>query len=496
MKIDPSRNKRQHEAVAAWLVKKKGTIIGPTGFGKSRCGHIAMSKGLPHYRGMDSLDYAGMVVVPTDALRKQWTNALSSLGLLEGVLVDTYAGVYVRKESISVGILVLDEVHRAPAESFRQVFSLIKYRSAMGLTATLEREDNMHIIVENYLPVVDKITEAECLANGWISPYMEINIGIDMSDEQAEKYNSIDWAFKKYFGPVFNYDFNMMQNCLIGEGIRGKIYGMKGSEYREQVARGLGWKPGMDNHKYSPQNIHRIAISCNNAIRQRKEFLYTLPEKLDVLQRIVEMNPEGRFVHFCMDINTAVTAHEMMGGSIYHSQIPTEARLDGKVVARSKKMVKGGKTKTVYSLTPAFRDRLPSGKAHGFLKEEIKEIFPGCTFVGPKRLKDEAIALFQSGQNKIMHCVKALDEGLDVPGIDCAIVTSGSGAARQGKQRKGRAIRFVEGKTAYIFNVYVRGTQDEKWLQKRQEYTLSAVEASIDDIYYDDGYVVSTRVSL
>jgi RNA polymerase primary sigma factor len=68
----------------------------------------------------------------------------------------------------------------------------------------------------------------------------------------------------------------------------------------------------------------------------------------------------------------------------------------------------------------------------------------------------------------VIHTARALDEGFDVKGIELAIVCSGTSTPRQDLQRTGRAIRFQEGKTGVIINLYLKDTQDEKWLKKRQ----------------------------
>lgn len=69
---------------------------------------------------------------------------------------------------------------------------------------------------------------------------------------------------------------------------------------------------------------------------------------------------------------------------------------------------------------------------------------------------------------RVIHTARALDEGFDVKGIELAIVCSGTSTPRQDLQRTGRAIRFQEGKTGVIINLYLKDTQDEKWLKKRQ----------------------------
>ena len=87
---------------------------------------------------------------------------------------------------------------------------------------------------------------------------------------------------------------------------------------------------------------------------------------------------------------------------------------------------------------------------------------------------------------RVINTAKALDEGFDVPGVELAIIASGSSSPRQDVQRTGRAIRFVEGKVGYIVNLYMPDTQDEKWLRKRQAKSVNVEWVqSIDDVLYE-----------
>lgn len=76
---------------------------------------------------------------------------------------------------------------------------------------------------------------------------------------------------------------------------------------------------------------------------------------------------------------------------------------------------------------------------------------------------------------RVINAAKALDEGLDVPGVEMAIICSGTSGSRQNIQRTGRAIRFQPGKKAYIINLYIKDTQDEKWLRERQKSNTNIV---------------------
>ena len=87
----------------------------------------------------------------------------------------------------------------------------------------------------------------------------------------------------------------------------------------------------------------------------------------------------------------------------------------------------------------------------------------------PVKKKRAALEAFNTGTARIINTARALDEGFDVPGVELAIISSGSSSPRQDVQRTGRAIRFVEGKVGYIVNLYMPDTQDEKWMRKRQK---------------------------
>lgn len=86
---------------------------------------------------------------------------------------------------------------------------------------------------------------------------------------------------------------------------------------------------------------------------------------------------------------------------------------------------------------------------------------------------------------RVINTAKALDEGFDVPGVELALICSGTSSERQNIQRTGRAIRFQEGKTGYIVNLYIKDTQDEKWLRQRQSSSVNTIALKgIDDLLY------------
>lgn len=75
--------------------------------------------------------------------------------------------------------------------------------------------------------------------------------------------------------------------------------------------------------------------------------------------------------------------------------------------------------------------------------------------------RQEAIKSFRSGRSRILVTVKALDEGLDVPEAEIALIVSGSRSHRQRIQRIGRTLRSAENKHARVITILVSETPEE-----------------------------------
>lgn len=74
---------------------------------------------------------------------------------------------------------------------------------------------------------------------------------------------------------------------------------------------------------------------------------------------------------------------------------------------------------------------------------------------------------FRTDKFKVMISVKALDEGLDVPAVQRAIIMGGSSVERQMIQRLGRVLRAEPGKLAVVIQLYIPDTKDQEWVEKR-----------------------------
>ena len=80
-----------------------------------------------------------------------------------------------------------------------------------------------------------------------------------------------------------------------------------------------------------------------------------------------------------------------------------------------------------------------------------------------KDMRRDNLRMFRSGQIDILVCCRALDEGIDVPEAECAILAASTSSHRQRVQRLGRVLRKHEGKeSAQIYTLYVSESEERK----------------------------------
>lgn len=140
----------QQKALVNWeTAGRRGCVVLPTGSGKTIIG----------VKAIEMVNSASIVIVPTIDLMNQWTTVLSKyfsnlkIGNLGGgsediqaITVSTYYSAYIRASALGnkFSLIIFDEVHHLGAPGYRVIAEEFASPFRLGLSATIEREDEMH----------------------------------------------------------------------------------------------------------------------------------------------------------------------------------------------------------------------------------------------------------------------------------------------------------------------------------------------------------------
>ena len=118
-------------------------------------------------------------------------------------------------------------------------------------------------------------------------------------------------------------------------------------------------------------------------------------------------------------------------------------------------------------------------QAEEIYEKARKEGYRVELLVGRTRNRARIFDRFRKGEINIIVTTRVLDEGIDVPDADVAIIVSGSGSRRQMAQRVGRVIRGGQNKIADIYEIITRGTVEER-LSRIRRRGLSPFKISLN----------------
>ncbi len=196
----------QRAAVDAWLrAHGRGVVVLPTGAGKTVVAFDAIAR----------MGVRTLVVVPTIELLRQWRSELTTrLGLEDGavgivgggertvgpITVITYdSAAMPRRKLEGFGLLVFDEAHHLPANSYRAIVAKARAPWRLGLSATLERADERHLDLATLIgPVVYERAAEELAAEKHIAAFTERRVFVDLTPEEEMRYEGLMAEWKYY----------------------------------------------------------------------------------------------------------------------------------------------------------------------------------------------------------------------------------------------------------------------------------------------------------
>jgi superfamily II DNA or RNA helicase len=97
-------------------------------------------------------------------------------------------------------------------------------------------------------------------------------------------------------------------------------------------------------------------------------------------------------------------------------------------------------------------------------------LIPAITHQTKVRERSEILARFSEGSYGAVVTSKVLNEGVDIPEANVAIVISGSGSVREHVQRLGRILRKRDGKRALLYELVTADTSEAFTSDRRREH--------------------------
>lgn len=103
--------------------------------------------------------------------------------------------------------------------------------------------------------------------------------------------------------------------------------------------------------------------------------------------------------------------------------------------------------------------------------EQCKKYGNGVIVSSKQSKKENQTILenFAKQKTGVIHSSKMLIEGLDCPGLSVEIIAGFNSSKCEARQKRGRTIRFEEGKQAEIFTLVIKGTVEDQWYKKANE---------------------------
>ncbi|TLX96646.1 MAG: DEAD/DEAH box helicase, partial [Thaumarchaeota archaeon] len=94
--------------------------------------------------------------------------------------------------------IAVSNCHHLPAESFRQIAEMFTTPYRMGLTATYEREDMLHLELPRLIGGVVYRLKPEDLAGRYLSGYTVERVNVELTEEEKEEYERNYRLFTDY----------------------------------------------------------------------------------------------------------------------------------------------------------------------------------------------------------------------------------------------------------------------------------------------------------
>lgn len=366
----------QQTALVAWeLAGRRGTVVLPTGSGKTRVALAAMA----------SAATRALCLVPTRALLRQWITEIEDVAagpvgclgdgehVVEPISVATFESAYRCMPVIGhrFDLLVVDEVHHFGGSIRDEALEMCVAARRLGLTATPPTGPALDRIAELVGPVVHRLTVRD-LSGTWLSRFDSVVLRLGLDADETARY-SVDMARFTEVNRLFRRD----RPC---------------GTWQEFVQAASSSATG------------RAALEAWRRARRLVQFTRA---KARAVRHLLARHRDSRVLVFTADNDAAYAI------SREHLVMPITCDI-------------------------------------------------------PRDERQHALEAFRSGELHALVSARVLNEGIDVPDADVAIIVAGTFGEREHVQRVGRLLRPAPGKRATVYELVTLATSEARHAAERR----------------------------
>lgn len=230
----------QLDAVSSWSANRNGVVVMPTGTGKTEVALKIMAD-----QGVSTL-----VVAPIRDLMYQWhRRILNGLGYDSGIIGDniynvkpisvtTYdsACIHMPKLGNRFRLIIFDECHHLPGPVRSDAARMSIAEMRLGLTATLERGDSRHLLLEEWIgPTVYSLDICQ-VRGASLAEFDVFRVAVQLNGQERARYDRLSETVSSYVydrrqeDPSFTWKTLCAETQSVGEA------GVIMRAYREKQA--------------------------------------------------------------------------------------------------------------------------------------------------------------------------------------------------------------------------------------------------------------------
>ncbi len=299
-----------------------------------------------------------------------------------------------------------------------------KIDKILGLSAKIPDDPERLAVVNSIAPVCYRLDADRAVELGLISPYVEYNVSVKMSPEEWEVYNNIQGNYDKYE--------HYLGGSLSAYTNASVIIRTGGGVARSNLNLCDDFDSIVKEFGGSEKKALLVTGKAYwQAMMERKKFLYECQSKVEAVRTLIDSLELKNTVIFSQSVKVASA-----------------------------------------------------------IAKDRADILPYHTKLSKTKDRDFNMNAFLDGRTKVKHLstCRCTEEGMDLPKLPAIIIASRNSSPKSHIQKRGRCLRYEEGRISAVYNLYIPATQDWKWLMAAQATTdkKNIIWTSLTDITNDN----------